>query len=351
VRRRLLGATLALIILLPISAQAGVVKTWTHGPAAAEPVSSQGSSTIRTLTAHAGRLYAGYGDDTDNTGPIVLKGLNPATDPVSPSTTWADPGTSLLTEEIATLRSFALPGGNATLYAPFTDPRGGEPNGDYGVGARTPFAEKDLGNAAHLYDIAPRPNTDDLYACGQDLDDDGSVWRSFDGGVTWAQVRQIPNDAGDAMRVHTCGWIGDTFYGLVGHFCLCVKAELHRYIPTTNRWRRITNVADNPFYSSRSIGYGGDQYFLHKQPGTTEGLSMLFGYLSGSCGVRAEDINLDGSLFYRLDGATISSTTTPCNPASWAVKTNTAPTDAESVEVVGGVMYVGRSLGRISEVN
>jgi hypothetical protein len=348
VQWRLFWATVAAVFALAAPAQAGVVQSWTHAEAAAKTnpngTNNEDAQIIRHLLWHNSRLWAGYGDDVANVGPIVYKGLNVNTGGWSPTT-------SLQTEEVSMSREFAQ-AGTVKQFIPFQDPQGAAAaDEDYAFGLGPTLTQDDGFGGAHIFDVTREPGTDDIWACGMDLQDDAAVWESTDDGVNWTQTHEVLNDVGGNMRHYGCTFTGSTFYTIESDW----NGSSHDppVLWTWNAgsgWQSDTTPPGDPFASYKNTDWAGDQYALEKLPGTT-GTANLIGLIGGDTGVNAEDIAAGTTDFYRLDGATVYKTTTPANSGSWVSAATGVPADAQSVEVSGSRVFVGRANGVISEVN
>jgi hypothetical protein len=147
-----------------------------HQQAAAQPTPV--GRALVTLCPWHGRLYVGYGDYGDNTGPIEVTAWDPARG------SFASYHTSD-TEAIYNYRAI----GDA-LYAPATDRRD---TADYAVGE--PWHDEQPVTVAHAYDMATLDGTD-LWLVGSAEGRDylATAWRSTDGGAHWAIAHQSPGN-------------------------------------------------------------------------------------------------------------------------------------------------------------
>jgi hypothetical protein len=145
-----------------------------HPQASAQPTET--GNALVTLCPWQGRLYIGYGDYQENTGPIEV-------------TAW-DPGqrqfTSVHSSDTEAIYNYRVIG-NA-LYAPATDRREAA---DYAVGE--PWRDHRPVTAAHAYDMATLDGTD-LWLVGSAEGGaySATAWRSLDGGAHWTIARQPP---------------------------------------------------------------------------------------------------------------------------------------------------------------
>mgnify|MGYP003343142990 CR=1 FL=1 len=186
--------------------------TWrevlTHPKAAAQP-NARGKS-INTLCPWNGKLYIGYGDFFDNTGPIAITSLDPTSDTLT--TEWI-----LSTEQISTFRP--LLGG---LYAISDDPKGRPLHpAAFAVGDRTGTWRNGYVDVLHTFDVATLTGTD-LWVVGcngprRDTPNTAYAvaWRSLDGGSTWQQsLRIMGKESGndDNVRFYFAGVLKGKLY-------------------------------------------------------------------------------------------------------------------------------------------
>jgi hypothetical protein len=150
----------------------------TH-PHAAMQDSALGANLVDTRGWN-GRVYFGYGDIDQNTGPIVISSYDPTADE------WLDH----ITFDTERIERFRVIGGE--LWAPATDPMG-EADPEYAKGsARHEWSQVDAGRSVKVLDVAERV-PGDVFLVGSDvyLSDAGTfdntfgaaAWRSQDGGM------------------------------------------------------------------------------------------------------------------------------------------------------------------------
>lgn len=152
------------------------------------------------LYAFNGRLYAGYGDWTANTGPIHIRPFDPALDAFSPDAHVSD------TEAIESFRTI-----NGKLWAPAVDPR---IRADYAVGE--PWADSRALAMTHVFDVATLNGTDVL-AASQAGNANCRIHRTAgprpDGGYSWTVIHEEPPlRTGSFCRPYLAGTYQGRFY-------------------------------------------------------------------------------------------------------------------------------------------
>lgn len=143
-----------------------------HPEAAAQPTNA--GNVIRTLHDFAGKLYSGYGDWNANTGPIVIRSYDPATNNTFQEFT-------MRTEQIG---RFVTVGNR--LYAAGIDPGGGgneefafrSVDSEVWTGSNSPFGY------IHVFDIASLDGQG-IWLFGSTNPDNACSYHSSDGGTTW----------------------------------------------------------------------------------------------------------------------------------------------------------------------
>ncbi|HET7503175.1 MAG TPA: hypothetical protein VFK02_19280, partial [Kofleriaceae bacterium] len=142
-----------------------------HGPAAAQPTAL--GKPLMALCPWHGRLYVGYGDYQDNTGPIEILAWDPARRDF----------TREHVSDTEAIYNFRVIGGS--LYAPATDRR---ELADYAVGV--PWRDEKPVTTAHAFDMATFDGTDLWMVGASDGDFLPTAWRSTDGGAHWTIAHQ-----------------------------------------------------------------------------------------------------------------------------------------------------------------
>ena len=348
-RRAVLLLVLAIAALWPAAAAATVVETWTHPQASVETCSQSaaprpGRRRSRRRSGSTASSGPATATSASNTGPTSLTSLMPSTG------TWGT-ATSLPTEEISQFRN-SRSARSDTLDVPFTDAIGlgfSRPDDASGVSL---FSAVHKFGSAHVFDMAKRPGTpNDIWACGSDNRDDGTVWE-LDGmredvvaGPRRRAARPLrprpvrpfllvrvgeegvlrPALERPAADVHAPAQVRAA-RGLVDDRAVIV--HLHARRPTLCRQARLPRRAPRRQLrpgpgDERRFGVDHEPRCLGRRPGPG----------------RTHPLPPRGTTVYGT-----------VDPVNWNVEA-TAPTDATSLEVVGGTVYVGTSESEIHEID
>lgn len=190
-RSLLLLAALA-ALAIPSTAQAKYTNMGTHPQAAAQPTGT--GKIIVQLEDFGTKVYAGFGDYLENTGPIAM---NPLV-----GTTFAGVENNADTEAAYGFRQLG-----SNLYVPSTDPR---VSADYAVYDGTTWSNLDKVDAAHVFDVAQLGT--DLFLIGGGNDNAAKVWRSTDGGSTFTESLSVAPISGTFSRFYGGGVFGGNLY-------------------------------------------------------------------------------------------------------------------------------------------
>ncbi len=156
---------------------------------------------LKTLFPWKGKLYSGYGDYGDNTGPIAIYSFSPD------SLTFTYEATAN-TEAVYNYRAI-----NGMLYAPAIDRRG---SGDFakmdstGIWANYKFGTY---NSEHVYDAA-RFNDSVLFMAGS-RGKNATIWKSSNNGKSWNEILSdsaISGKSGDFARFYFSGMYNGNLY-------------------------------------------------------------------------------------------------------------------------------------------
>jgi hypothetical protein len=154
------------------------------------------------LAAFDGRLHLGYGDYSENTGPIDMYAWEP------PAEDFVFLGT-LPTEEVQWFRP-----GDGTLYVPATDPD--EHQGSGGVyrldcGSTDWHVGTSIEGAVHVYEVA-QLDGDIFVGTGSLTAEPAQVMRSSDHGQSWTEFHRRESPAGKFSRFYFLGATSDTLF-------------------------------------------------------------------------------------------------------------------------------------------
>ncbi|PRQ09076.1 hypothetical protein [Enhygromyxa salina] len=163
-------------------------------PGLADQPTARGQ-VLGVLVAFDGRLHLGYGDYSDNTGPIAMHAWDPRVGD------FVDLGVAP-TEEVQ--RLFAAHG---ALYSPATDPDGHQESGGVyrlDCGATAWSVQTPIPGGVHVYDVAAQGDT--LYACTGSLNGQPALlMASEDRGASWAEVLRRESAADRFSRFYYLG--------------------------------------------------------------------------------------------------------------------------------------------------
>ncbi len=220
---------------------------------------------LKTLFPWKGKLYSGYGDYNDNTGPINIYSFSPD------SLTFTREAIAS-TEAVYNYRAI-----NGMLYAPAIDRRG---SGDFakmdsnGIWGNYKFGTY---NSEHVYDAAGL-NDSVLFMVGSQSSN-AAVWESNNNGLTWKQIRAdsaISGQSGDFARFYFAGVYNGNLYVQARDY----YGSLH---PNSKVYNGIT-WSDGPslFPLSGSLGwrpevFAGKLVYRSWEPGNTTALRSFDG--------------------------------------------------------------------------
>lgn len=146
-------------------------------PGLADQPTTRGQ-VLGVLFAFDARLHLGYGDYSDNTGPIAMHAWDPQLEG------FVDLGVAP-TEEVQ--RLFAAHG---ALYCPATDPDGHQESGGVyrlDCGSKAWSVQTPIPGGIHVYDVAAQGDT--LYACtGSGTGQPALLMASEDRGASWTEA-------------------------------------------------------------------------------------------------------------------------------------------------------------------
>jgi len=272
---------------------------------------------LHTLEGWRNELYIGYGDYSEDTGPIEISAWDPRQRVFSSKL-------SFDTEAVEHYRAIG-----DRLYAPAIDPRGqgqsasvaiGEPDGRW-------WNNKNV-FVTHAYDVATLDGTD-LWLVGS-RGRQALAARSSDGGRTWATALTVSpqNDPRGAARFYFV-------FAYQGR--LVVQAEdvdrgLHprSHIFVNGGWTEGPDL--RPLQSCKPLPFAGKIVYRG-----LAGLMVYDGTSARPVGPEVADLVVDGGTLYVLSGGLIVSTP---DLSTWTTVA-AAPADASSLGVLHGQLYVG----------
>lgn len=297
----------------------------THPEASAQPTLT--GRAIAKLVAYEGKLYAGYGDYTDNTGPIAINPLD--------LTTKTFDGSQLSSPTEAIWRWRIL---GDKLYAPLTDPRGGQAGG-YSVSG--PWTNRQvISPTAHTFDIATLTGTD-LWVVGSGPLGGSSAmaWRTTDG-TTWNVVQSDTKSSGQLTGFERYYWVAamnNKIY-MQAHDVPGAPVRIFDGSTwTTGTTEQIAIVDDAPVVFNNKI--------ITKKNGLSAYDGTTLTRASNFVGL-AKDFYVDGPYLYVLrSNATVARTT---DLSTWEEFGN-APSESTAIAVANNRLYLGNTSSELYE--
>lgn len=334
-----LRAAMILLLLAASRPAAGgaFVPVGVHPDAAAQPTAT--GRIIATLKPWQGRLWAGFGDYTANTGPIGIRAFDPLTQTFSAISFQSGTEATYLYREIG-----------GALYAPHIDPVAGESSGGFARAfAAAPDTWRDTMpvTAVHLYDTFTLDGTDRWLVGSRG--NDATAWRSLDG-AAWVNVPEI------AVPPTAPATFTRFYFGIVR------SGQVHVQAASSSRSKVFdgTNWSDGPdllpgaAYGWHVEDFAGRSVYQGSHAGI--GFSRLIGFdglVAAELGVLAYDYAIaDGNLWalvvrftpvpgtsgggtWALDG--VYQTADLC---TWT-RVASAPPELRSIAIDGGRMHAG----------
>lgn len=303
----------------------------------AQSQATQRGRTIRDITHFNGQLYTGYGDWAYDDGPVQIRSLDAV------DATWSDSLLSFASEAVSHYRQV---GGQ--LLTTSTDPRGlAIQPGGFALGSSThQWSQHNIVSATHVFDFNQTPNGD-MWLVGSQ-NEFGTVWRSTDGGASFAVARQ------DLPAPSAPSWAFSRYVGAA--------------VLGSNLYVQRVDI-NSPFHHAESLVFDGSQWSIGPDL-----ISQGSGFVSKpeQFGNELVYMNDDLSLghLYRFDGTT-SQFALPglvhdfqvtdsqvivlasggellfsSDLTNWA-SAGFAPLEARSLELVGNQLFVGTTDAQI----
>jgi len=307
------------------SAAVTFTQVGTHPQAINQPTSS--GRTLQDLFAFNGKIYSGYGNYTDNDGPIAI----------TPYTHSSGTFSQLFTQQTEAILNYRSI--NGKIYSPDIDPVAGESSGGYAIGE--PWSAKTPLTALHLYDMATYTGSD-LWIVGS-AGSNAVAWRSTDGGNTWSTSLTVSPATASYVRFYWTGVIAGRLY-------------VQSSDATASKYFNGTSWADGPylfgFTSHPPELFAGKLVMLKSGLSTFDGTTVTtipnFYQVNegGASGITSlvRDIAVSGSYFYVLktDDTIVRST----DLANWT-EVGVGPSDSTSIAVLDDYVYIGGTEARL----
>lgn len=295
----------------------------THPDAAAQPTAR--GRTLHDLVGFQGKVYAGYGDYGENTGPIRHTPWGVVANQWQPED-WQD------TEEVNNYQVV-----NGILFSPSIDPawRGtlelASNASDYAnVNGLDQWPDSDRMDSYHVFDIRQLGSA--MIASGSSPGCNlscATIWRSDNGGASFYVWYRSTRDASGVYG-------GDRCYHLATH--------------GSRVWANCTSgkVAFNGSWAGDTAGYGHKESALFGSTLVTPGRGgNLYGFNGTERVLRGGShkfVAVDGSHLYAVD--LYNRIYRTADLASWA-QVGTLPSSATSFTAMGGRLYHGDASSRL----
>ncbi|NVB82302.1 MAG: hypothetical protein HOV81_28235, partial [Kofleriaceae bacterium] len=296
-----------------------------HPGAAAQPTAT--GKALVTLCPWQHRLYVGYGDYQENSGPIDVTAWDPARGAF----------TRLHTSDTEAIYNYRPIG--SSLYALATDRRA---NADYAIGE--PWRDEMPVTSAHTYDIATLGGND-LWLVGAAEGGNylATAWRSDDGGAHW-------------RIAHQPGWNGRYYFAAVYHDKLYLESWAEEPLGPSEvfdgtSWTRGPELLPEGGHGVRPVVfhdrlvYATKQTFASPYPTLAATPNKLLGF-DGEVAAPIFDRELldffaDEAQLLALDTDGVIWRTTDL--AHWTRVVAASELHPRSLAVLDGVLYVGTS--------
>ncbi len=323
----------------------------THPQASAQPT-AQGKR-IGALKVWNGKVYAGYGDYSANTGPIALTPFDIASNSFAATPEW-----TANTEMIGTMRDY----GNK-LVVPATDASGGDnetvsiatlTNGvvdwqHWGSTIPSPYSALPI---THTFDSA-LVNGTDIWVVGSD-NYDAVAYRSTNNGLTWTEMYRIKGSTSTYYRFYAIADYNGKVYvqaisiNAVGNTFNGAEAGSHVYNGTS--WSNGPGLADPSYGWWHPTAFAGKLVYMG-WPIVDSAFPMSLRTFNGSSVQQITsptsmlDFTIDGTTLYALNSSGVIYSTTDLT--NWYTQATAGSIGASSIAVSNGKIYLGTSDSKI----
>ena len=314
-----------------LAAPRGFVEVGIHTYAARQP-NARGKK-LHVLSAHSGKVYSGYGDYGDNTGPITIAPFDPASRRFRFEHTQD-------TDAIEQYREL-----DGDLWSPAIDTK---VNNDYARQRVRSWAEVNLSDAAwHVYDVASAGSALFLSGSSAGADDDndnfGVVWKSTDDGRSWTTDHRS-DDPTPNYRCYTMATFAGKVYVDCGPLSHPNGSHPDHFVNDGTSWTR----------TDLDLGHFSSQQFADLLVTIRDNRVVSFdGATVRDLGQDATVLAQENGVLYAKDGSNIYRTADVAFP-SWTLVASYGGSDAISFTVLDGYAYLGtaeskllRSAGRV----
>lgn len=292
-----------------------------HPWAQAQPTST--GRQLLDLQAFEGRIYAGYGDYSANTGPITIASFTPG------EVSFAAEAVSD-TEAIYNYRPV-----NGQLLAPATDPKIAA---DFAAGG--PWTDRAVVGAWHAFDMATLTGSDLWLVGSHGLD--AVAWHSLDGGETWVESLRVPPAMGGGYaRFYFAGVLGDRLY--VQAHDANTGAQPSSMVFDGLAWTAGPALVSGSEPGWRPVEFNGSLVFHTWGHGFAAAIKKFDGRRTTSISTGYDLTVADGNVYVLgHDGSVRKS----ADLRRWKTVAQ-APASGRSLEVLDGTLYVGTANGEL----
>lgn len=293
----------------------------THPHAARQP--NARGRRLHVLKAHQGKVYAGYGDYGDNTGPITIASYDPARGRFDDEHTQD-------TDAIEQYRDV-----RGDLWSPAIDTK---VNNDYAVRRAGSWAEVNFSDEAkHVFDVASFGST--VFLSGSSTGDGdsnlGVVWKSTDGGRAWSRDH-TSDDPSQYYRCYSMAAFGEKVYVDCGPLASQESNHPDHFVYDGGSW----STTDLDLGHSSSQQFGDVLVTIRN-----EQVVSFDGVTVSDLGQRATVLAQEDGFLFAKSGSDIYRTTEL--GGAWTLVASYGGTDAMSFTVLDGYAYVGTANSKL----